>query len=110
MTRSAPGCCATATPPEIDNHENVSGPEAERIRAAGIGSIVGVPVLVDGRLWGAAIVASRAPEPLPADTESRIADFADLVATAITNADARFQLQASRDELRVLAEQQDALR
>ena len=99
------GCAA-----RIDNHETVGGPEAERIRAAAIGSIVGVPVVVDGRLWGAAIVGSKGPEPLPADTESRIADFADLVATAIANADARVQLQASRDELRLLAEQQAALR
>jgi GAF domain-containing protein len=94
----------------IDNHETVGGPEAERVRAAGIGSIVGVPVVVNGRVWGAAIVGSGGPGPMPADTESRIADFADLVATAIANADTRFQLQASRDELRVLAEQQAALR
>jgi len=94
----------------IDSHDTVGGPEAERIRAAGIGSIVGVPIVVNGRLWGAAIVGSRASGPMPENTESRIADFADLVATAIADADARFQLQASRDELRVLAEQQAALR
>jgi signal transduction histidine kinase len=94
----------------IDNHENVSGPESARVRAEGIFSIVGVPVIVDGRLWGAAIVGSRGPEPMPPDTEARVADFADLVATAITNAATRAALQASRDELRVLAEQQAALR
>jgi PAS domain S-box-containing protein len=94
----------------VDNHENASGPEAARIRAAGVGSIVGVPIIVDGRLWGAAIVGSTSPEPMPADTEARIADFADLVATAIANAATRTELQASRDELRVLAEQQAALR
>jgi hypothetical protein len=32
----------------------------------------------------------------PADTESRIADFAELVATAIANAEARTELTASR--------------
>ncbi|MCW2649724.1 MAG: domain S-box [Mycobacterium sp.] len=94
----------------IDNHDNAAGPEAERIRAEGIGSIVGVPMVVDGRLWGAAIVGSRRPEPMPADTEARIADFADLVATAIANAATRTELQGSRDELRALAEQQAALR
>jgi signal transduction histidine kinase len=41
-------------------------------------------------------VSSRQPEPLPADTESRIADFAELVATAIANAEARTALTASR--------------
>ena len=94
----------------IDNHDNASGPEAARIRAEGIGSIVGVPVVVDGRLWGAAIVGSRDTEPMPPDTEARIGDFADLVATAIANAVARAELQDSRDELRDLAEQQAALR
>jgi PAS domain S-box-containing protein len=94
----------------IDNHDDAKGPEAARIRAGGIGSIVGVPVIVEGRLWGAAIVGSTSPEPMPADTESRLADFADLVATAIDNAATRTELQTSRDDLRVLAEQQAALR
>ena len=94
----------------VDNHDNASGPEAARIRADGIGSIVGVPVVVDGRLWGAAIVGSRDTEPMPPDTEARIGDFADLVATAIANAVTRAELRDSRDELRELAEQQAALR
>jgi PAS domain S-box-containing protein len=100
----------TGRPARIDDHTHTSGPEAERIRAAGIGSIVGVPVVVDGRLWGAAIAGSRNPEPMPPDTEVRIGDFADLVATAITNAATRAELQASRDELEMLANQQAALR
>jgi signal transduction histidine kinase len=87
----------------IDNHDSASGPEAARIRAEGIGSIVGVPVIVNGRLWGAAIVGSRDPEPLPPDTEARIGDFADLVATSIANA-------VARAELGVLAQRQEALR
>jgi signal transduction histidine kinase len=94
----------------IDNHANVSGPEADRIRAEGIGSIVGVPVTVDGRLWGAAIVGSRGPDPLPPDTEARIGDFADLLAAAIAAASTRSELQSSRDNLGVLATQQSALR
>jgi signal transduction histidine kinase len=94
----------------IDDHATVRGPEAERIRAEGIGSIVGVPIIVDGRLWGAAIVGSKGPHPLPPDTEARIGDFADLVATAIANAAARSELQASRDQLAALAEEQAALR
>jgi signal transduction histidine kinase len=94
----------------IDDHDDASGPEAARIRAEGVGSIVGVPIVVDGRLWGAAIVGSTSPEPMPADTEARITDFADLVATAIANAATRAELQASRDELSALAEQQAALR
>src|SRR5882762_5119526 len=100
----------TGRPARIDNHARAPGPEAERIRESGIHSVVGVPVIVDGRLWGAAIVGSRRLEPMPPDTEARIGDFADLVATAIANAATRSELQASQDELRMLAEQQAALR
>jgi hypothetical protein len=57
---------------------------------------VGAPKVVDGRLWGAAVVGSLRPEPLPPDTEARVGDFADIVATAIANAQARAELTASR--------------
>ncbi|MDT5187408.1 MAG: hypothetical protein QOI29_5566 [Mycobacterium sp.] len=87
----------------IDSHDNVGGPEAARIRAAGIGSIVGAPIVIDGHLWGAAIIGTTKREPLPPDAEARLGDFTDLVATAIANAQ-------TRAELRVLAEQQAALR
>ena len=87
----------------IDSHDNVSGPEARRIREAGIGSVVGAPITIDGRLWGAAIIGTTKREPLPPDAEARLGDFSDLVATAIANAQ-------TRADLRVLAEQQAALR
>ena len=80
----------------IDSHENAPGRAAKFIRGIGLRSGVGAPIVVDGRLWGAAIVGSSRPEPLPPDTEARVGDFADLVATAIANADARAELTASR--------------
>src|SRR3981081_4526766 len=45
---------------------------------------------------GVAVVGSQQPEPMPPDTEARVGDFADLVATAIANAEARAALTASR--------------
>jgi signal transduction histidine kinase len=87
----------------IDIHDNVSGPEAARIRDAGIGSIVGAPIVIDGHLWGAAIIGTTNREPLPSDAEARLGDFTDLVGTAIANAQ-------TRADLSVLAEQQAALR
>jgi signal transduction histidine kinase len=94
----------------IDNHDSVGGPQAARIRASGIKALVGVPVVVEGQLWGSAIIGSTSPHPMAPDTEARLSDFADLLATAIANADAHAALQASRDELAALAEQQAALR
>jgi signal transduction histidine kinase len=69
---------------------------------------VGAPIVVDGRLWGAAIVESTQPGPLPPDTEARVRDFADLVGTAIANAETRAQLTASR--ARIVAAADDARR
>jgi signal transduction histidine kinase len=47
-------------------------------------------------VWGAAIIGSSRPGPLAADSEKRVGDFADLVATAIANAETRTQLAVSR--------------
>jgi len=86
----------------IDYHDNASGPAAEAAWAFGIRATVGVPVSVEGRLWGLMAVGSRT-EPLPADTEARLAVFTELAATAVANAEAR-------KELRGYAEEQAALR
>jgi signal transduction histidine kinase len=77
-------------------YENAPGSVAAHMRKLGLRSGVGAPIVVDSRVWGAAIVASSRPEPLPADTEARVGDFADLVATAIANAATRAELAASR--------------
>ena len=69
-------------------------------RDLGIKCAVGCPITVDGRLWGVVGAASMS-ESLPKDTEKRMLDFTDLVATAIANADSHAKLQASR--ARVLA-------
>ncbi|MDR3664443.1 MAG: histidine kinase [Mycobacterium sp.] len=80
----------------MDSHEHAGGPAAALIRDLGLHCGVGAPITVDSRLWGAAIVGSFGTEPLPPDTEKRLADFAELVGTAIANADARRELVESR--------------
>jgi PAS domain S-box-containing protein len=99
----------TGRPARMAGHEQ-TGQNADEMRALGVQSVVAVPIVVGGRLWGVATVGSTDPEPLPEDIEERIADFTELVATAIANAVARSELQDSRDHLRVLATQQAALR
>jgi signal transduction histidine kinase len=84
------------TTARIDSHEHAAGPIAAAVRDVGIRSAVGAPIDVDGRLWGAAVIASSGPEPHDPHTEARLADFAELVATAIANAQARDELMASR--------------
>jgi signal transduction histidine kinase len=57
---------------------------------------VGVPIVVDGSIWGSVNVARTEGEPFPADTEERLARFTELVATAVSNATMRAELAASR--------------
>jgi signal transduction histidine kinase len=83
-------------PVRITSYEGLSGPLAALLRELGIRSSVGAPIVVDGRVWGTISVASKKPEPFPDDTESRIMGFAQLAATAISNAVSRSQLAASR--------------
>ena len=69
-------------PARIDSYDNVAGPIAARVRAVGVRAAVGVPIIVDGRVWGLAAVGSLQPGPMPADTEVHIGRFAELIATA----------------------------
>jgi sugar diacid utilization regulator len=73
----------TGRPARIDSYDNVAGPIAARVREVGVRAAVGVPIIVDGRVWGLAAVGSLQPGPTPADTEVHISRFAELIATAL---------------------------
>jgi PAS domain S-box-containing protein len=88
--------------------QRAPGSIAARLREMGLRCTVAVPIVVEGQVWGMAAVGSSAPEPLPPDTEARIGDFADLVATSIANAATRAELHASR--ARIVAAADDARR
>jgi signal transduction histidine kinase len=92
----------TGRPARIDGHADASGPLGVLMGELSIQSLVGTPIVVEGRLWGIMVVCSTL-ERLPADTEARLASFTELVATAIANA-------ASRAALARLAAEQAALR
>jgi signal transduction histidine kinase len=86
---------------------SLSGPIAASLRRMGLVSTVASPIVVEDRLWGAMTVSSKGA-PLPPDTEERLANFADLVATAIANANSRAELAASRR--RIVAASDEARR
>jgi signal transduction histidine kinase len=89
----------TGRPARFDHYAGAAAAEL----ALGIRSAVGAPITVEGRLWGVMTVAATGEEPPPPDTEARLADFTELVATAVANAEAR-------EELRAIADEQAALR
>lgn len=90
----------------VDDYSRVVEQMAETLgRAPVIRASVASPVVVEGKLWGA-ITASSRSGPLPAETEQRMAEFTELLATAIANADSRVRLDAVRglaDSLRAQA-------
>jgi signal transduction histidine kinase len=74
------------------------------LRELGIRSMVASPVIVEGRLWGVVNALSRRG-PFPADTTDRMADFTELVATAVGNAQSRAELAASRARIVAAADE-----
>jgi signal transduction histidine kinase len=92
---------ATGRPARIDDWTSLPGPVAARHVEQGFGQAVAAPIIVDGAIWGLISAFGEADEILPPGCELRLADFTHLMASAISNAQAR-------DELRGLAEQQGA--
>jgi len=86
----------TGRPARVDDYHDVEGELAARLREFGIRSVVGAPIFVAGRLWGALMVSSARPYAFPPGTEARVTGFAELVTAALANVDAREQLAASR--------------
>jgi signal transduction histidine kinase len=80
----------------IDDYSEATGTIAAFGRQLDARGVVGTPIVVAGRLWGAMVVSSRQEESLPIGTETSIGEFTDLVAVAISNVQARSDLAASR--------------
>jgi signal transduction histidine kinase len=95
----------TGIPVRVHSFAEASGPIAEEARAFGIRSSVGCPIVVEGNLWGVIAASSKGEEPFPPETESQVAEFTDLVATAVANAENRDELIASRARIVAAADE-----
>jgi GAF domain-containing protein len=93
----------TWRPARVEDYVNAEGGLAALPHREGMQSAVGAPIIVEGRLWGALLVGSIQTDPLPPDTEDRLAEFAGLVGAAISNLEARADVER-------LAKEQGALR
>jgi signal transduction histidine kinase len=94
----------TGEPARVDDYAKVPGGIAATLaQQAGIRSAVGVPIVVEGHRWGVMMALATGEESVPAGTELQLAEFTQLVATAIANAQAH-------DDLRMLLAEQAALR
>jgi diguanylate cyclase (GGDEF)-like protein/putative nucleotidyltransferase with HDIG domain len=89
----------TATRPiRIDRYEDGA---ISRARALGYGSLIVAPVSAGMTRWGALVVAARRAHAFAPGDEERLRDYADLIATAVANAEdrARLDRQAGVDAL-----------
>ncbi len=86
----------------IDNLAQMSGHWPKVAHGFGFSTSAAVPIVIQGGLWGALVAVGRR-EPLPKTSEKHLTSFAELVGIAISAAQAR-------KELRVLADEQAALR
>ena len=87
----------TGRPARMDGYDDAFGMIAATIRQIGIRFSIGVPILTESRAWGVMIATSKAA-PFAEETESRLKDFTELVATAIANAEARVEVARLADE------------
>jgi signal transduction histidine kinase len=94
------GCMA-----RIDELEGPPGSVAAAFRGLGMHSVAGAPIVVEGGLWGVILAYWRDSQAVPPDNEGRMAQFTQLVATAISNAASRAQLAASRARIVMTADE-----
>ncbi len=94
-----------SAPARINDYDEATGPIANRLRALGVRSATGVPLTVGGVVRGALLVGCLDSEAIAEDLDAHIGDFADLISTAIANAETRAELTASRARLVAAADE-----
>jgi signal transduction histidine kinase len=94
----------TGNSARVDDYSDARDGFAELVHTIGIQSSVASPIVVEDRLWGAIGIGSETGR-FPPDTEQRMVDFIELLATAIANAEAQAALTASRARIVATADE-----
>jgi signal transduction histidine kinase len=95
----------TGVPARIDSYGDAFGPLGVTGRELGIRSSAGTPIIVEGEVWGIVNVGATSEHPLPADIDTRLGSFTELVAMAVANAESRAALAASRARIVAAADE-----
>jgi PAS domain S-box-containing protein len=82
--------------PAIVDAAEFDSPLAVAMIGAGLRFVTGVPIVVEGELWGAITVLERTVDALAPEVVGRLESFTELIATAVANATARSELVAAR--------------
>ena len=100
----AAGVRQTGRAGRVEDYSRRRGAFAAVARELGLYSVAGAPVIVDGAVWGLVTIAST-DGPLPDRAEGRLAEFTELVGTAIANSQNRAELSASRARIVAAADE-----
>jgi signal transduction histidine kinase len=88
----------------VEDYSDRRGAFAAKAREVGLYSVAGAPIIVDGAVWGLVTIAST-DGPIPDRAEARLAEFTELVGTAIANTQSRTELSASRARIVAAADE-----
>jgi signal transduction histidine kinase len=94
----ADGTATTVIRRASTDNDTPNGPEAS-VTGGYVCPSASAPIVVDGRLWGVMVVASESGHPLAVDAAKSIGAFSEVVAMAISNAEAREEVAAARSEV-----------
>jgi signal transduction histidine kinase len=94
----------TGRPARFETEDPTAEGMSDLVRRLGFRSAVASPIVVEGGLWGAVVLGSFGAS-FPPETEQRLDEFTELVATAISNATARADLVASRARIVVAGDE-----
>jgi signal transduction histidine kinase len=83
---------------------NRRGTFAAAVRALGLHSVAGAPIIVHGAVWGLVTTAS-ADGPIPDHAWDHLAGFTELLGTTIANTQSRAELSASRARIIAAADE-----
>jgi signal transduction histidine kinase len=85
-------------------YANRRGIFAATARELGLHSVAGAPIIVDGAVWGLMTIAST-DGPISDNAWDRLADFTELLGTALANTQSRTELSASRARIVAAADE-----
>ena len=88
----------------VEDYSRRHGAFTAKAREVGLYIVAAAPIIVDGAVWGLVTIAS-ADGLLPDRAEDRLAEFTELLGTAIANTQSRTELSASRARIVAAADQ-----
>jgi signal transduction histidine kinase len=87
-----------------EDYSHQRGVFAAKARETGVYGVAAAPIIVDGAVWGLVTIAST-DGPIPDHAEDRLAEFTELLGTAIANTQSRAELAASRARIVAAADE-----